>query len=703
VEEKIMSKTFTLDSLGYELVINKFAKQADGTAWLKRKGTVVLSTAVMSEVKDFPGFLPLSVDYREQFAAAGKIPGGYLKREGKSSDKEVLISRLIDRSIRPLFPSYFFNQVQALTTVYSVDPDALPATQALLATSISLVISKIPFIEPVGAIEIGRIAGKWIINPTHNDSSYSDVALIVAGTKDGICMVEGSSDGLSEEELIEALFVAHESIKIQVAWQEEIAKEMGIQKDQSYVDPLFDWKKWENEISQFLKLETFADIFAHGHSKELLSKTVKDLEKKCFGSILSAEITLTAEDSRLKYLFDCLFKDILATAVVDKKVRVDGRDFSTVRKIETEVGILPSVHGSALFQRGETQALVTATLGSGKDVKKQDDLLSDDVVEIGFMLHYNFPPFSVGEVKPLRGPGRREVGHGYLASSAIQRNLPERDSFPYTIRVVSDILESNGSSSMATVCGTTMALMNAGVPMKNMVSGVAMGLLQGSNGEFHAITDITGFEDALGLMDFKVAGTHDKINAIQMDIKFKGGLSRSVFEAALAQAKNGKNHILSEMSKVMDRPSNELSLLVPRMISFEINPNKIGAVIGSGGKIIKEIIEKTGTSVDIEGSKVNIFGKDVAAVAQAETWVRILADQIDIGIKIPGEVSRIADFGLFVDIAPGKSGLVHISKIPRNHQNAIDNYYKPGDSLMVEILDYEVESGKIRLGLVSGD
>ena len=698
-----MSKTFTLDSLGYELVVNKFAKQADGTAWLKRKGTVILATAVMSEVKDFPGFLPLSVDYREQFAAAGKIPGGYLKREGKASDKEVLISRLIDRSIRPLFPSYFFNQVQVLNTVYSVDKDALPSTQALLASSIALVISRIPFIEPVGAVEVGRIAGKWIINPTQADESYSDVSLVVAGTKDGICMVEGSADGLTEDELVDAFFVAHESIKEQCAWQEEIAKAVGVEKNNSYQDSLFAWTSWEEKISQFLKPEVLDLVFKNGHSKELLNETVAEVEKNCFAAILSDETAALAQDPRLKYLFDTLFKDILSRVVVDKNVRVDGRDFKTVRAIETEVGLLPAVHGSALFQRGQTQALVTVTLGSGKDVKKQDDFLSDEALEISFMLHYNFPPFSVGEAKPQRGPGRREIGHGYLAASAIQRNLPNSEDFPYTMRVVSDILESNGSSSMATVCGTTMALMDAGVPLRNMVGGIAMGLFQGSNGAFHAVTDITGFEDSLGLMDFKVAGTKDRINAIQMDIKFKGGLPRSVFTAALEQAKNARIHILGEMSKVMNKPNAELNQLVPRMISFEINPNKVGGVIGSGGKIIKEIIEKTGTSVDIDGSKVNIFGKDVAAVKQAEIWVKILADQMDIGAILPGEIARIADFGLFVDIAPGKSGLVHISKIPRNHQNAIDNYYRPGDLITVEILDYDPESGKIRLGLVNND
>ena len=400
-------------------------------------------------------------------------------------------------------------------------------------------------------------------------------------------------------------------------------------------------------------------------------------------------------------MFDSVFKSLVAKAVVDKGSRVDGRNFKTVRNIETEVRLLPSAHGSALFQRGQTQALATVTLGSGKDVKKQDDILHDEALELSFMLHYNFPPFSVGEAKPLRGPGRREVGHGYLASSAIQRNLPSKEEFPYTMRVVSDVLESNGSSSMATVCGATMALMDAGVPMKDMVGGIAMGLLQGSNGEFHAITDITGFEDALGLMDFKVAGTKDRVNAIQMDIKLKGGLPRSVFEAALAQAKDARIHILGEMSKVMSKPNSELAEAVPRMVSFDIDPNKVGGVIGSGGKIIKEIIEKTGTSVDIEGSKVNIFGKDLHAVAQAEAWVKILADQIEVGKTLQGEVARIADFGLFVDIAPGKAGLVHISKVPRKHQTALDNYYKSGDMVTVKILDFDRDSGKIRLGLVS--
>lgn len=698
-----MSKTFTLDSLGYELTVNKFAKQADGTAWLKKKGTAILATAVMSEVEDFPGFLPLSVDYREQFAAAGKIPGGYLKREGKSSDKEVLTSRLIDRSIRPLFPSYFFNQVQVLSTVYSVDHDALPATQALLASSIALVISKIPFMEPVGAVEIGRIAGKWVIDPTKADRGYSDVLLIVAGTKDGICMVEGSSDGLTEDELVDAFFVAHEVIKKQVAWQEEIAKELGAEKDDSYKGSLFDWTLWENKIADFVTSQNLDLVFKNGHSKELLNKTVSDLQKKCFEVILTEDNTISADDNRLKYLFDSVFKGMVAKAIVDKKVRVDGRDFTTVRKIETEVGLLPSVHGSALFQRGQTQALATLTLGSGKDVKKQDDFLSDEVQELTFMLHYNFPPFSVGETKPLRGPGRREVGHGHLAASAILRNLPDREEFPYTMRVVSDVLESNGSSSMATVCGTTMALMDAGVPLKNMVGGIAMGLLQGSDGEFHAVTDITGFEDSLGLMDFKVAGTNDKVNAIQMDIKLKGGLPRSVFVAALAQAKDARRHILGEMGKVLAAPKSELSDLVPRMISFDIDPNRVGGVIGSGGKIIKEIIEKTGTSVDIDGSKVNIFGKEPENVKQAEIWVKILADQVEIGSILNGEVARIADFGLFVDIAPGKSGLVHISKVPRKHQNALENYYKPGDLLKVKVLDVDYDSGKIRLGLVSED
>lgn len=694
-----MKKTFRLDELGLELELGKLAQQADGSAWLKKGGTAILTTVVMSESKDFPGFLPLMVDYREQFSAAGKIPGGYLKREGRSSDKEVLTARLIDRSIRPLFPVYFFNSVQALSTVYSVDRNAPPSVLALLATSIALTISHVPFLEPVGAVHIGRINGKWIIDPTGDEEILSDVKLIIAGTFEGICMVEGSAAGISEQEMVEAFFLAHDVIRKQVTWQNEIAKELQITKSASESAHI-DWHVWSAKANQFMTSHVLDRVFNAGPKKEDLSAAIKSIFED-FYQIHAEEIALLNSKLELNFVIDTVLEQQLAVEIVRRGKRVDGRDFTTVRQISTEVGFLSSVHGSSLFQRGQTQALVSVTLGSGKDAQKTDDVMSDDPVESNFMLHYNFPPFSTGELKPLRSPGRREIGHGYLAQSAIARVMPTKEKFPYTTRVISDILESNGSSSMATVCGTTMALMNAGVPIKAMVGGIAMGLLEGQPGVFQAITDITGFEDALGLMDFKVAGTTEGINAIQMDIKYKGGLPRDVFIKALDQAKQARLHIIGEMSKVMSEPNKEMSPLVPRFYSIAIDPNKVGAVIGSGGKIIKEIIEKTGTTIDIEGSDVNIYGKNKAGIDLAILWVKILADQVEQGMTLDGEIARIAEFGLFVDIAPGKSGLVHISKIAREKQNEIDKHYPIGSKLKVAVLDFERETGKIRLGLVA--
>ena len=693
-----MSKTFKLDEYGLQVEIGKFANQADGAVWLKKKDTVILTTSVMAESKDFPGFLPLSVDYREQFSAAGKIPGGYLKREGRSSDKEVLTARLIDRSLRPLFPTFFFNSVQVLSTVYSVDRNAPPSVLALIASSLSLVISRIPFLEPVGAVQLGRIDGKWVVDPTLEEEAYSDVKLVIAGTKDGICMVEGSADEISEAEMVEAFFLAHDVIRKQVDWQEEIAKELNVIKTVTESAD-FDWHGWSDRITAFIDDSKLDRVFKAGSVKEELDLVMKEIKAEFHKEHEEEVEALGSFVSELDFVLDTMFKKQVAIAAVKRNERVDGRKFDEVRTITNEVGLLPSVHGSSLFKRGQTQSLVSVTLGSGKDAQKFDDIMHDEAVESMFMLHYNFPPFSVGEARFLRGPGRREIGHGHLAASAIKRVLPSKEDFPYTIRIISDILESNGSSSMATVCGSTMALMNAGVPISSMVGGIAMGLLVDEEDNFKTITDITGFEDSLGLMDFKVAGTEKGINAIQMDIKYKGGLPRSVFGQALDQAKDARLHILGEMKKVLSAPSEDLSPLVPRIVSVAIDPNKVGAVIGSGGKIIKEIIEKTGTTIDIEGSDVNIFGKDKEAIDQAVLWVKILADQLDRGITLDGEIARLADFGLFVDIAPGKSGLVHISKIPREKQRELDVHYPIGSHIKVVVLDYDAESGKIRLGL----
>ncbi|MCX5923602.1 MAG: polyribonucleotide nucleotidyltransferase [Candidatus Dependentiae bacterium] len=692
-----MVKTFKSNSLGYEVTIGKFANQADGSVWFRHKDTVILSTAVMAETKSFLGFLPLSVDYREYFSAAGKIPGGYLKREGRSSDHEVLVSRLIDRSIRPLFPSYFFNEVQVLSTVYSLDKEALPAPLTLVAASLALSISRIPFAGPVGAVQVGRIDGQWIINPTRDQQELSDVALLAAGTKDGLCMVEGSAAGLSEAELVDALFTAHETIKEQVAWQEEICKEVAVAQNTTYQDG-FDWTSWHNNAVSFLTSSRIDEIFKVGSEKQALKDAIKKIKVAFHAEHVGAHVVAKSEEeNKINYVFDNVLNDAVGVETLKRKVRVDGRNFTDIRNIATEVSLLPSVHGSSFFQRGQTQALVSVTLGSGKDAQRIDDLFENEPIDIGFMLHYNFPPFSVGEAKPMRGPGRREIGHGHLAASAIKRVLPAKTEFPYTIRIISDVLESNGSSSMATVCGSTMALMDAGVPITDMVAGIAMGLLSDDAGQFQAITDITGFEDALGLMDFKVAGTASGINAIQMDIKYKGGLPRQVFVQALAQAEKARLHILGEMKKVMTEPNKELSARVPRMISIPIDPNKAGAIIGSGGKIIKEIIEHTGTTIDIEGSDVNIFGAPGSNIDMAVAWVKILADQIEPGMVLDGYIARLSDFGLFVDIAPGKAGLLHISKISRDKQRELDKYYRIDDMIKVVVDDFDPESGKIRL------
>ncbi len=691
-----MSKVFKLDEFGYEVVIGKYANQADGAAWFKQGGTIVLSTAVSAPSKEFPGFLPLTVDYREQFSAAGKIPGGYFKREGRLTDKEILTSRLIDRSIRPLFPENYFNQIQIQSTVYSVDKEHVPSTMALIATSIALTISKIPFLEPVGAVEIARVDGEWIYGPTYPQTLKSDVRIVVAGTKDGICMVEGSANEMSEEDFLNVMFKAHELIKKQVAWQEKIRAEVGVEKEA--IEESFDIALWTKKAEDYLTLDILKGAFTA--DKVARNAHLDDIQEKF---IAQYESNVTAEEvtkNELEYIFDFVLQKKLTDAVFSLGKRIDGRDYETVRSISTEVGILPFAHGSALFQRGRTQALVSATLGGGQDAQRVDELM-DEGTDKTFMLHYNFPPFSSGEVRPSRGPGRREIGHGYLAASALKVVLPDPEKFPYTIRVVADMLESDGSTSQATICGGTMALMNAGVPIRKMVSGVAMGLLQSNKGKFQTITDISGTEDAFGLMDFKVAGTDDGITAIQMDVKHKGGLERAVFESALAQSKRGRAHILAEMRKVMTAPNPKLSDLVPQFVSFKVPTDKIGAIIGTGGKIIRDIIEKTTTTIDIEDDGlVKIFGHPGPKMDQAVSWVKILGGIIERGAVYPGKIKRYADFGIFVEIAPGQDGLVHVSNIPKELQATIMKDLPVESAVTVEVIDYDEVSGRIRLKLL---
>lgn len=690
-----MEKKFELKELGLELSIGKFARQADGAAWLKKDGTVVLATAASASVDEFPGFFPLSVDYREYFSAAGKIPGGYFKREGKFTDKEVLTSRLIDRAIRPFFPATYFNKVQVLSTVYSVSKDALPSTLSLLASSIALTISKMPFLGPIGAVEIVRLDGKWITNPTYDQEEKSDAKLIVAGNIDGICMLEGNMAGISESELLEAIFLAHEIIKKQVEWQNQIAAELNVQKEE--LEDSFDWTGWYDKANNFFTKDKLASVCIEDKFER------QSAFKKLKEEFLDQNKTVIEEQnlnlSQIDYVFDDVFRNKVTDWVISEGKRVDGRTFDQVREITTEVGILPFTHGSSFFQRGHTQALVTATLGSGQDEQKIDSLFGS-AEEHRFLLHYNFPPFSVGEVKPLRGPGRREVGHGFLAQGAIKNLMPSKEEFPYTVRIVSDILESNGSSSMATVCGTTMALLDAGVPLKSMVSGVAMGLLKSSEGKFQTITDLTGFEDNFGFMDFKVAGTQNAVTAIQMDIKHKGGLPRNVFEQALEQARVARQFILGKMQESISLPK-ELSPLVPKMVAFKIDTKKIGLIIGPGGKTIKEIIEKTGTTIDTEDDgTVNVFGGPEANVDLAINWIKTLAGQIEPGSVYHGRIKRLADFGMFVEIVPGLDGLVHISQVPKDLQRKIADIYKIGQNVLVEVLDYDAENGRISLKFV---
>lgn len=691
-----MVRKFELKEQGLEVEIGKYAAQADGAVWLKKGGTVILTTAVSNPSKDFPGFLPLSVEYREYFASVGKIPGGYLKREGKYSDKEILTSRLVDRALRPLFPEKFFDQVQVLSTVYSADKKNPPYVLSLVGASLALTISKIPFLGPVGAVEVCRIDGKWHISPSWEDAQNADSKIIVAGTTEGVCMLEGCMDSVSDKDLLDTIFQAHESIKQQIKWQEEIRDAVGKQKEE--IEDSFDWSLWQDRADKFFTEERLRKVYKS--DKKERDDALAALTDEFVESHKPADDSQDAADfdtKKIGYVFDNAFKDKVNDLIFKDGKRVDGRSFDSVRPLSIEVGLLPFVHGSALFQRGQTQALVSTTLGSGQDEQRIEDLFAGDT-KVNFILHYNFPPFSVGEAKPMRGPGRREVGHGHLAASALKSQLPTQEEFPYTIRLISDILESNGSSSMATVCGSTMSLMDAGVPIKSMVSGVAMGLLKNSKGQFQTITDLTGFEDAFGWMDFKVAGTESGTTAIQLDIKNKGGLPREVFAQALEQANRGKAHILDAMKQVLDKPKPELSSLVPKIVSFNINTDKIGAVIGGGGKVIKDIIEKTGTTIDIEDSGlVKIFGTPESKLDQAVRWVKTLAGQITPGMVFDGEVKRITDFGLFVELVPGLDGLLHISNIPKDKQKNMDKDYRPGDKLTVEVAAYEPESGRIKL------
>lgn len=689
-----MHKTFRFAEQGIEVEIGKYARQADGSVWIKAGNNIVLATAVATKKpKDFMGFFPLTVEYRERTSAAGRIPGGYIKREGKLSDNEVLTSRIIDRPIRPLFPATYFNEVQIIATVYSSDGSFPTSILALLGSSMALANSQIPFLGPVGAVQICKVDGAWKFNPTHAEIAASDSDITIAGTKEGISMVEGHCNNLSETELVDLLFKAHEEIKKQIAWQLEIQAAVGVAKAEIADD--IDWKGWKEKIVKSLPANFAEQMFAATKSER--GDGLDALKKEATGRFATDVDEGTISEAVLGYIFDSLVKETLPDVLAQKQARVDGRKFDEVRPIMTEVRNLPCTHGSAVFQRGETQALASLTLGTGQDAQRVEALIGGERERL-FMLHYNFLPFSTGEVKPMRGAGRREIGHGYLAESSFINVLPSQEQFPYVIRSTVDILESNGSSSMATVCSTTMALMDAGVPIKDMVGGVAMGLIRSSDSKFHILTDILGMEDAFGLMDFKVTGTETGISAFQLDIKDKIGLPHELFVKALEQARKARLHILGEMKKVLDKPRSEVSTLAPRVTSIKVPQDKIGLIIGPGGKNIKEIIAKTGAQIDIEDDgTVKIYSKDSNGASEAESWIKILAGDIEPGSMYNGTIKRIADFGLIVELVAGKDGMVHISTISREKQRDFEKHYKLNDKLMVKVVAVERETGRIKL------
>lgn len=689
-----MQKTFKFSELGLEVEIGKYARQADGAVWIKHGNNIVLSTVVASkEHKDFIGFFPLTVEFRERFFASGKIPGGYIKREGRLTEAEILTSRLIDRPIRPLFPSYYFNEVQLISNVYSYDGKFPTNILALIGSSLALTISSIPFLGPIGAVQIGKVDGKWEFFLSLDQEKKSDTNIVIAGTQDGICMVEGHCNEISESEFIDLMFQAHEKIKKQIAWQLEIKEALNVKKIES--ENTFDWDLWKRQIKDFFPNNFTDALFTK--TKEERTVAMNNLRDSLLENFKPQIENKEVTTAIINYLFDSILKEILPNEVIKKGTRVDGRNFDEIRPIEIEVGNLPCTHGSSLFRRGETCALANITLGTGQDAQTIEQLIGEPI-EKSFMLQYNFPPFSTGEVKMMRGVSRREIGHGHLAESSFYNMLPAKDKFPYTIRTVIDVLESNGSSSMATVCSAAMSLMDGGVPIKKVISGIAMGLIKDSNDKIEVLTDILGIEDALGLMDFKIIGSEDGITAIQMDIKAKSGLTKELLETALDKAKTARLSILGKMKNVLSEPRKKLSENAPQVKSFKIPTDKIGAIIGPSGKMIKEIIAKTNTQIDIsDDGTVSIYAKDAKSSELAAKWVNTLAGNIEVGMTFEGPIRKIADFGIFVELVPGKDGLIHVSNIARSKQRNIHQLYKVGDILKVTVANYDRDNERINL------
>ena len=684
-----MIKKVELDFHGRPLSIEvgRLAKQADGAALVQYGETVVLVTAVAArELKMESDFFPLTVDYQEKTFAAGKIPGGFFKREGRPSEKEILTCRLIDRSIRPLFSEGLRCETQVIATVLSADRENDPDVVAMLGTSIALHVSDIPFNGPLAGVRVGRIDGQWVINPTQSQLGESDTDIFISGSKDAIVMVEGGVQIVPEEEVLEALYAGHEAIQPLLQIQEEFRRAIGKPKREVPLAELNHAVTKRVEELALGKLKQALEV------PEKLERYKRIAEVKS-EVVAQASAEFPDKQKDIKGAFEELKKNVFRALVIHQERRIDGRGLKDIRPITCEVEALPRTHGSAIFTRGETQALVVTTLGTASDEQRVDALIGEHFKK--FMLHYNFPPFSVGEVKFLRGPGRREIGHGNLAERALIPVLPADEGFPYTIRIVSEILESNGSTSMASVCGGSLSLMDAGVPVSAPVAGIAMGLIK--DGEHvRVLSDILGDEDHLGDMDFKVAGTADGVTSLQMDIKVSG-VNREIMGQALHQAKEGRLHILGIMNRTLAAARTNVSGHAPRIITIHVKPEKIREIIGPGGKVIRGIIEATGVKMDVEDDgSVTIASADEEAAKKAIEMVQRIAAEAEVGRIYKGTVRKIVEFGAFVEILPGTDGLVHISQLAPERVRKVTDVLKEGDEVMVKVLEID-RQGKIRL------
>ncbi len=685
-----MIKREEIELAGRKLIIEtgRMARQADGAVFVHYGDTAVLVAAMASKKKiEGLDFFPLMVEYRERTYAAGRIPGGFFKREGRPSEKETTTSRFIDRPIRPLFPKEFNYETQIIASVFSADQENNPDLLAMIGASTALIISDIPFAGPIAGVRVGRVNGQFICNPTTSQLKESDLELIIAGGKEAVIMVEGRAKMVSEEEVLKAIIFGQNQLQVILDLQEEIREAVG--KPKREIPPLSE----DQDLLKAVEDRVAAPI------KEAIKISSRLERKQRLEEVLDStlnELTTEEDDEKRKtvsHYYEDVEKKLVRQLIQQEGKRIGGRGLDEIREITCEVGVLPRTHGSALFTRGETQALSVVTLGTADDEQIVEALEGESTKT--FMLHYNFPPYCVSEVKPIRGPGRREIGHGVLAERALLPVVPIRDSFPYTMRIVSDILESNGSSSMATVCGGALALMDAGVPIKTPVAGIAMGLIK-EGGEFYILSDILGDEDHIGDMDFKVAGTREGITVLQMDIKIPG-VNEEILRRALAQAREGRIKILDKMLAIIEAPRPELSVYAPRIVTIYVKPERIKDVIGPGGKIIKGIIRSTGVKIDIDDTgKVEIASTDSEAMEEAIEMVKKLVQEVEIGKLYMGKVKKIMDFGAFVEIFPGTEGLVHISQLTDEYVRQVQDVVKEGEEIIVKVLDVDPQ-GKIRL------